>query len=154
MPVIKDPLSLPARRATIYPAPYNSGYEGRAKRALTGALGLTQFGVNLTTLEPGAKSAERHWHRIEDECIYVLSGTLTLITDAGPVALSAGMAAGFPAGAADGHQLVNTSDAPATYLEIGTRSPDEVATYPDIDLIAEKRDGVFTFRHKSGEPYP
>jgi uncharacterized cupin superfamily protein len=153
MPIIDDPSSLPARRTSIYPAPFDAGFEGRIKRALTERLGLTQFGVNLTTLEPGAMSSQRHWHANEDECVYVLEGELVLVTDDGERVLKPGMAAGFPAGEANGHHLVNRSSAPATYLEIGTRSPDEDATYPDIDLRAEKRDGKFRFFRKSGEPY-
>jgi uncharacterized cupin superfamily protein len=67
--------------------------------------------------------------------------------------LEAGNGRGFPAGEANGHHLVNRSGAPATYLEIGTRSPDEDATYSDIDMRGEKRDGKFRFFKKSGEPY-
>ncbi len=115
--------------------------------------GLTQFGVNLTTLEPGAISALRHWHSAEDEFVYVLSGEVTLITDAGAETLTAGMAAAFPAGNTDAHQLVNRSSTPATYLEVGTRSPDDEITYPDVDLHRIKRDGRGTFVRKSGEPY-
>jgi uncharacterized cupin superfamily protein len=153
MPVIDDPMQLPGRRGTIYPAAYASGFERRIKRALTEALGLTQFGVNLTTLEPGAMSSLRHWHAKEDECVYMLEGELVLVTDDGERVLKPGMAAGFPAGEANGHHIVNRGSAPATYLEIGTRSKDEDATYPDIDLRVEKRDGVFRFFKKSGEPY-
>jgi uncharacterized cupin superfamily protein len=153
MPVLEDPTQLPARRGTIYPALFAAGFEGRAKRALTDALGLTQFGVNLTTLEPGAMSSLRHWHAKEDECVYLLEGELVLITDEGECVLKPGMAAGFPAGDANGHHLINRSTQPATYLEIGTRSQDEDATYPDVDLRAEKRDGRFRFLRKSGEPY-
>ncbi len=29
--------------------------------------GLTQYGAYVETLEPGAKSSERHWHENEDE---------------------------------------------------------------------------------------
>jgi uncharacterized cupin superfamily protein len=155
MHVIDDPSALPGRRGTLYPARFAQGFEGRIKRALTDALGLTQFGVNLTTLEPGAMSSLRHWHMKEDEFIYILEGELALITDDGERVLKPGMAAGFPfpAGKANGHHLVNRSAAPATYLEIGTRSNDEDATYPDVDLRAEKRDGQFRFFKKSGEPY-
>ena len=153
MPVIHDPMGLPGRRTTIYPKPYDEGFAGRFKRALTQSLGLTQFGVNLTTLEPGAKSAHRHWHQSEDEFIYVLSGELTLVTDEGEHTLGPSAAAGFPAGERNGHQLINKSNAPATYLEIGTRAEADEATYPDIDLKAEKRDGQFRFFKKSGEPY-
>lgn len=153
MPIIRDPLTIEGRRGTIYPPPFNAGYEKRIKRALTGPLGLTQFGVNVTTLEPGAKSAERHWHAKEDEFVYILDGELTLLTDNGETLLTPGAAAGFPAGAANGHCLVNNSDRPATYLEIGTRSPDEVATYPDIDLHVVKTNGAFKVTRKNGEPY-
>jgi uncharacterized cupin superfamily protein len=153
MPVIRDPAGIAGRRSTIYPAPFAAGLEGRIKRSLTEALGLTQFGVNLTTLEPGAMSSLRHWHAKEDECVYLLEGELVLITDEGECLLKPGMAAGFPAGDANGHHLVNRSTQPATYLEIGTRSKDEEATYPDVDLRAEKRDGRYRFVRKSGEPY-
>jgi uncharacterized cupin superfamily protein len=153
MPVIDDPLRLPGRRSTIYPKPFDEGFDKRVKRALTEGLGLTQFGVNLTTLEPGGKSAHRHWHACEDEFIYVLSGELTLVTDEGEQTLKPSMAVGFPAGEKNGHQLINNSGEPATYLEIGTRAVNDEATYPDIDLKAEKRDGRFRFFKKSGEPY-
>jgi len=154
MTVIRDPSKEEGRRGTIYPAQFAKGFEGRIKRALGNVGGLTQFGVNLTTLEPGAMSAHRHWHAREDEFIYVLDGELTLVTDAGEETLRPGMAASFPAGEANGHQLVNKSASPATYLEVGTRSADEDAEYPDIDLRLEKRGGKVVFLHKSGEPYP
>jgi uncharacterized cupin superfamily protein len=153
MPVIRDPKTVEGRRSTGYPAPFAKDVEGRIKRALGDAAGLKQFGVNLTTLEPGAMSAQRHWHAREDEFVFVLTGELTLITDAGEEVLLPGMAAGFPAGDANGHHLVNRSGAPATYLEIGTRSADEDAYYPDIDLAVEKRAGKARYLHKSGEPY-
>lgn len=153
MPVIDDPMSLPGRRGTIYPKPLDAGFEGRIKRVLTDALGLSQFGVNLTTLEPGAMSSLRHWHVKEDECVYILSGEATLVTDEGEKILKPGMAAGFPAGERNGHHLVNKGTEAVIYLEIGTRSPDEDATYPDADLRAEKRAGKFRFFRKNGEPY-
>ena len=153
MPVIRDPKAIEGRRGTIYPKEFAAGFEKRVKRALTGPMGLTQFGVNLTTLEPGGMSAHRHWHRAEDEAIFVLEGEITMIDDGGETLLTPGMAAGFPAGEANGHHLVNKSAKPATYLEIGTRAENEDATYPDIDLRAEKRGSSFRFFHKDGTPY-
>jgi len=153
MPVISDPIALPGRRTTSYPAPLNEGFEGRFKRALTERLGLTQFGVNVTTLEPGAKSSHRHWHVKEDEFIFILDGELVLVTNEGEQTLRSGMVAGFPAGEENAHHLINRGGAPATYLEIGTRSQDDRAAYPDVDLKAEKIGGQFHFFHKNGEPY-
>ena len=154
MAVIEDPTKVPGRRGTVYPAPFAQGFDGRLKRALTQALGLTQFGVNLTTLEPGAMSAQRHWHAMEDEFVYMLTGELTLVTEDGEKILKPGMAAGFPKGEANGHQLINRTRAPATYLEIGTRSSDDDVVYPDIDMLGHKRDGRYRFTHNTGEPYP
>ncbi len=153
MPVVQDPMQLPGRRTTIYPKPLDEGFEGRTKRALTDPLGLTQFGINLTTLEPGAQSSHRHYHMAEDEMIYMVSGEVVLVTDDGEQVLKASMAAGFPAGQKNGHHLVNRSAAPATYLEIGTRSPNEDVTYSDVDLRGEKRAFAYQFFKKNGGRY-
>jgi uncharacterized cupin superfamily protein len=91
---------------------------------------------------------------VEDEFIYVVDGELVLVTDAGEEMLAPGMAACFPANDGNGHHLINRSDKPATYLEVGTRSQVEDVVYPDIDLLLERRDGVSRFLRKSGEPYP
>jgi uncharacterized cupin superfamily protein len=153
MPDWLDPESLQPRVGSIYPAPFAEPLKGREKRALGDAVGLTQFGVNLVTLNPGAWSSQRHWHENEDEFIYVLEGEIALVTDAGETVLRPGMAAGFPAGKPDGHHLINRSDRPARYLEVGTRAAMEVAHYSDIDLAARKENGRFVFTHKNGEPY-
>jgi len=148
-----DPLSVSARKGSVYRHPYRAQLAGREKRALGDALGLTNFGVNLVALDPGDWSSPRHWHSHEDEFIYVLEGELTLVTDAGDQRLTAGMAAGFPAGVEDGHHLVNQSDAPARYLEVGNRSNNDVAQYPDIDLVGRNGPGGRLFTNRKGEPY-
>ena len=137
-----------------YPDPFAAECRNRIRRALGDVFDLTQFGVNLTTLPPGAWSSQRHWHECEDEFIYVIEGELVLISDDGEEVLVAGMCAGFPAGRANGHHVVNRSASSASYLEIGTRSPDERAHYPDIDLAGyEIAGGGFRFTTRSGEPY-
>ncbi len=156
-----DKAAGPARLATdveehhrsIYPPVFAQRLVGRGKRRLGDAFGLTQYGVNLTTLQPGAQSAMRHWHTHEDEFIYVLSGELVLITDQGEQLLSPGMAAGFPAGATDAHHLINRSAQPASFLEIGSRSPLDIANYPDDDLQWQLVDGHRRAHHKDGRSY-
>ena len=101
-----DPKDLPETSSTGYPEPYKSRVAGRHRRRLGDHAGLKNFGVNLTRLDPGAESSMRHWHMKQDEFIYVVEGEITLVTDAGRQKLTPGMAAGFPAGKADGHQLV------------------------------------------------
>jgi uncharacterized cupin superfamily protein len=149
-----DAMEVAPRTGSGYPAPFAEAVAGRAKRALGDALDLTQFGVNLVTLPPGAWSSQRHWHENEDEFIYVLEGEVTLVTDEGETVLRPGKAAGFPAGRPDGHHLINRGDTPALYLEVGTRASVEQAHYSDIDMLARKEDGRFVFTRKNGDPFP
>ncbi len=138
---------------TPYPPPFDQDVGARQKRRLGDALGLTNFGVNLVRQPPGCVSSQRHWHTLEDEFIYVLEGELVLVSEAGEQMLGPGMAAGFPAGKADGHQLVNRSDRDAVYLEVGDRRAGDATDYPDIDMRYGVFDGVRRFVHKDGTPY-
>ena len=147
-------LGLVARQNGVYPEPWRAITEGREKTGLGDVVGLTQFGVNLTRLKPGAASALRHWHEAEDEFVYVLEGEIVLIEDGSTTVLQRGDAAGFKAGVANGHHLVNKSDRDAVYLEVGTRAPRERGDYPDVDLVYHKDESGVRFTKKSGEPYP
>lgn len=140
------------RNGSGYPSPFADLVGARIKQALGDAGGLTDFGVNLTRLPPGAWSSQRHWHVDEDEFVYVLSGELTLVTNAGEQPLSAHDCAAFPRNQPDGHHLINRSEQMAVYLEIGSRREDDVCHYPDIDLHWDPAVGVYT--HKDGTPYP
>jgi uncharacterized cupin superfamily protein len=132
-----------------YPAPHDRPCRDRVRQALGDVAGLTQFGVNLLRLSAGAWSSQRHWHSAEDEFVYVLSGEVALITDAGEEILRAGDCAGFKAAEADGHHLVNRSDRDALILEVGSRRPEDVTDYPDVDM----RWGPSGPVHKDGTPY-
>ena len=146
-----DPAAVEAVSRSGYPEPYRSRVLPRHKRRLGDALGLTRIGVNQTTLPPGKESSMRHWHSHEDEFVYVLAGEVVLRTGAGEQVLRAGMCAGFPAGARDGHHLINRSSAPAVYLEVSNRDPADGAEYsdPEVDLLWSR--GSFTRR--DGSPY-
>lgn len=143
----------PRAQRSNYPEPFASRMAGREKRVLGDLFGLANFGVNLTTLQPGAVSALRHAHTRQDEFIYVLQGRPVLRTDAGDTPLAPGMCAGFPAGSGNAHHLFNPSDEPVLYLEVGDRSPGDSASYPDDDLVAVSVDGRWQFTHKDGRPY-
>src|SRR5689334_12044659 len=144
----------PRTRATNYPEPFASRMAGREKRPLGDLFGLSNFGVNLTRLVPGACSALRHAHSKQDEFVYVLEGHPVLITDEGETLLAPGMCAGFRAGSGNGHQLVNRTDEDVLYLEVGDRTPGDSASYPDDDLKAVLgSDGQWQFLHKDGTPY-
>jgi len=143
----------PRAKPSSYPEPFASRMEGREKRALGELFGLTNFGVNLTRLTPGAMSALRHAHTRQDEFVYVLQGHPTLRTDEGATGLAPGMCAGFKAGTGNGHHLVNETERDVLYLEIGDRMPGDEGTYPDDDLMAQMVDGQWRFSHKDGSPW-
>jgi uncharacterized cupin superfamily protein len=148
-----DPASVEPRVGSNYPDHLKPRVAGRSKRRLGDALGLKNFGVNLTTIKPGVASALRHWHSHEDEFIYMVSGELVLVTDSDEQELTTGIAAGFPAGKADGHCLVNRTDRDAVYLEVGDRRPDDGVAYPDDDLEGHATANGRKFFHKDGTPY-
>jgi len=152
MPKI-DISKLTPRTGSSYPQAFKQATEGREKYVLGDVVGLTQFGVNLTRLKPGAASSHRHWHENEDELVFVLEGEIVLIEDTGETVLRPGDAAGFKAGVANAHQLVNKSAREALYLEIGTRAATERSHYPDLDLAGQKDERGYRFTKKSGEPY-
>ena len=142
--------ALPSIVGTLYPPPYDEPCRNRERKRLGDVAGLTQYGVNLLRLPPGAWSSQRHWHTGGDEFIYVVSGEVTLVTDDGDEILKAGDCAGFKAGDKNGHCLQNRSGADATVLEIGSRIRGESAYYPDSDLMTLGS----RYLHNDGTPYP
>lgn len=146
-----DVAAAPRREGSDYPPPYDEPCRERLRHALGEAAGLTQFGVNLLRLPPGAWSSQRHWHTQEDELVWVVDGEVVLVTGTGEEVLRAGDCAGFKAGVADGHHLQNRSGRPALILEIGSRRPEtDAVEYPDIDL---RWSGATGDTHKDGTPY-
>jgi uncharacterized cupin superfamily protein len=136
-----------------YPQPFDVPCRERKRLKLGDVMGLTQFGVNLLRLPPGAWSSQRHWHSAEDEFVWVLEGEVVLVSEAGEQVLRAGECAGFAAGRADGHHLQNRSSRDAVVLEVGSRLPQrDGCDYPDIDLVIEP--GTDAFSHRDGRPYP
>ena len=133
-----NPLELQANTRSGYPEPFRSRVLPREKRALGDAAGLTKIGVNYTKLMPGKESSMRHWHTHEDELVYMLSGEVVLVTDAGEQTLRAGQCAGFPAGRVDGHQLVNRGKSPAVYLEISNRDDEDSGFLDAVDHAERK----------------
>lgn len=151
MPKI-DIASVRGRKGSSYPAPFGAPCAERVRQRLGDAGGLSDFGVNLLQLPPGAWSSQRHWHSAEDEFVYVLSGEVTLISEGGEEVLRTGDCAAFPKNDPNGHKLVNNSGAPAVCLEVGTRSKDDFCTYSDIDMQIDTKAGWFA--HRDGTPYP
>jgi uncharacterized cupin superfamily protein len=152
MPKI-DLSAVPVRSGSAYPEPFAEIVAGREWQGLGDAAGLTQYGVNLMRIKPGAASSARHWHEQEDEFVYMVAGELVLIEDEGETVMKPGDAAGFRAGVANGHHLVNRADRDAVFLVVGTRASHERCQYPDIDLVHEQDGDRYRLTHKSGAPY-
>jgi uncharacterized cupin superfamily protein len=153
-PIAINAADAPARtKSSSYPEPFAARMAGRLKRPLGDLFGLTRFGVNLTSLAPGAVSSLRHAHSKQDEFVYILRGRPTLETDEGRTPLAPGMCAGFKAGTGNAHRLVNDTDEEVVYLEVGDRTPGDEGIYPDDDLKASMVDGQWHFEHKDGTPY-
>jgi len=143
----------PRTNPSLYPEVFASRMEGREKRQLGDFFGLSNFGINLTRLKPNAISALRHAHSKQDEFIYILQGYPTLKTNDGEIQLSPGMCNGFPADKDNAHNLVNLTSEDVLYLEIGDRTPEDEAVYPDDDIQAKLIDDKWSFSHKNGTPY-
>ena len=145
-----DLTQVPVKTGSIYPEPYASMVKGRTSLRLGEGGGLTQFGVNLVTLDPGAMSSLRHWHHHEDEFVWILEGDCVMVQDAGETVMRAGDCAAFPAGSSDGHHFFNRTDRPARFLVVGTRALREVGVYSDLDMMVEMATGSARFMYKDG----
>ena len=150
MPKI-DRAKIPFANNPSYPKEFAGAIAGREKQKLGDAVGLTQFGVNVVRLPPGAWSSQRHWHSHEDEFVQVLEGELVLIEDGGETTLRAGDCAAFPKGTGNGHHMINRSERIAVYLEVGSRVYDDLTTCSDVDMMSANADGRFT--RKNGTRY-
>jgi len=147
-----DISAVPMQTGSNYPMPFDLPCNAQSSQRLARHAGLTAFGVNLTVIEPGAWSSQRHWHSHDDEFVWILEGELTLVTDAGEETLRPGDCAAFRRGDPDGHCLINKSGRPAKVLEIGNSDPQDRCVYSDIDMTAEP--GVAGYSHRDGSPYP
>ena len=150
---VRRALEIAERRGSNYPGPLDEPCRARSDRSLGDAFGLRDFGVHLLTLDSGVWSSQRHWHSHEDEFIYVLEGTPTLVTDEGETVLEPGDVAGFPAGSKNGHHVINNADAAAVLLVVGSRKAEDDAFYSDLDMQILKRGQGGSYTTKNGDPY-
>lgn len=148
-----DPASLVADTKSTYPEIFKEPVAGRRKRRIGPLAQLKHLSTVHVELPPGCASSLRVWHSHEDELIIVTEGELTLITDEGEQVMRAGHIAGFPAGTANGHQIVNRSAHPAAFVEVASFDEQNVSTYPDQDLLQIPDGRGRRFVHKDGKPY-
>jgi uncharacterized cupin superfamily protein len=94
----------------------------------TAARGL---GASIDTVPPGKRSCPYHFHHAQEEMFVVLSGSGTLRVAGEMLPLRTGDVVFIPPGPEYPHQIINSSDAPLTYLSVSTRETPEVVEYPD-----------------------
>lgn len=144
-----DLAAIPQTNATGYPHEYAGVVAGRHYRRLAPAAGLADFGASHVVLEPGAWSAQRHWHEDEDELVVMLAGEAVLVDDAGEHVMRPGDIAAFPKNDGNGHVLQNRSDQPCVYVAIGRPAASD-CHYPDIDMHLTNGRG---FHRKDGSDF-
>jgi uncharacterized cupin superfamily protein len=152
-PSVVNIADLPVRSATIYPAAHSKEVIGRSNVALGNVFDITQFGVNITTLQPGAWSSHRHAHAEEDELAVALEGEMILVDNHGRHPFRPVMVAGFKAGSGNAHNIVNESNQPAKFLIVGTRSATESVNYADVDMKGVKSGGAYVITRKDGSSF-
>ena len=152
MPKI-DVASITPNSGSSYPEPFDDLPSRKSWLELGQAAGLTQFGVSMMTIEAGAISSQRHWHEGEDEFLLMVSGELVLVEDNSETIMRSGDMAGFKAGVANGHHMVNRTNENAQFLVVGTSATNDICHYPDIDLRFEANENGERFVNKAGIAY-
>ena len=135
-----------------YPEPYASQMGDRVYQLLGDTAGLTEFGVDLVTMQPGATSSLRHWHSAQDEFAMIVEGELVLVENDGETVVRAGDCIGWPKNSGNGHHLLNRSDRAAKYLVVGTKTTPDVCVYSDVDLEYHDKGGSGGFTRRGGAP--
>jgi len=149
-----DQSKLTRKTGSGYPEPYASMMSKRSYLRLGDLGGLTQFGANITILEPGGISSMRHWHTTEDEFVMVTQGEVVMVTDDGETVMRVGDCAAFPAGVENGHHFLNKTSTEARFLVVGTRAAHETVYYSDVDMMVVEVDGVSVYTRRDGSPMP
>ncbi|MCA0417590.1 MAG: cupin domain-containing protein [Proteobacteria bacterium] len=148
-----DPHNIEPDTRSTYPTHLQEPVRGRRKRRLGLQAGLRKLSVVHVELPPGAASSLKVWQSHEDEYVLVLAGEATLVTDASEEILKPGQSAGFPAGQAIGHQIVNRGITPLVFIEVGTIADENVSTYPDDDLLQVPDGRGRRFVRHDGTPF-
>jgi uncharacterized cupin superfamily protein len=145
----------PKVQGSRYPSPFDQPCQSRVNHQLGMAAQLSQFGVNLVVLPPGAWSSQRHWHSHEDEFVWIVEGELVLVEDEGETVLRAGDCAAWKGGVSNGHHLVNRSGREARMLTVGSRMDEDGGEYSDIDMrfLPGRYSGGGGFSRKDGSRY-
>lgn len=93
--------------------------------------GGSQVGVGIDILKPGQYSNRFHYHLREEEHIFILKGSATLILGSSRYVMKERDYCCFPAGQRAGHHLLNHTKADCVFMTIGDNKPDDIACFPN-----------------------
>lgn len=91
---------------------------------ISNKLGLSEMFMHHNLLPPGRRASAPHFHKLSEELIIVLTGTVTLIIDAEEHALQAGDIVGIAVNNSRLHYLENRSSRIAKFLVINSKTPE------------------------------
>nr|WP_295077062.1 cupin domain-containing protein [uncultured Roseateles sp.] len=136
--LIRNHLDLPRERF-VRPPRYDSMIGALSEGTLA-----RKLGCGVDTVAPGQQSCPYHFHHTQEEMFIVLAGDGTLRVAGEMLPIKTGDVIFIPCGPDYPHQILNTSNAPLSYLSISTQERPEVCEYPDSGKI-----GVFAARGRS-----
>lgn len=102
----------------------------RVIKSLGDATGLTGLGIHIFEVQPGDETTELHMHYVEDEAVFILSGTATAVIGSDEFPIAPGDFIGYRKGGL-AHTIRNTGPDVLRYLVIGERRQQDVRDYPD-----------------------
>lgn len=112
----------------------------RVTKSLGDQTGLTGIGVHLFETAPGADTTAFHFHHLEDEAVYVLSGKGEARVGDDVFAIGPGDFMGHAKGG-PAHVIRNTGNAPLRCLVVGQRLDHDVVDYPEAGRRLTRTEG-------------
>lgn len=118
-------------------------FQTKMKTVLLGdALGCEKIYVNIDYVKPGGKSVKYHFHSKQEEFFFIMHGSGILRMNGEEIYIKTGDVISKPAGREITHQFINNDCEILQILDMGTREKDDVATYPDENIIFIRGKGL------------
>ncbi len=109
-------------------------------------IGAKKLGYNITAVPPGKTAFPFHNHHVNEEMVFVLSGSGEIRIGDAIYQLRVGDVVALPPGGSEtAHQIVNTGTDELRYLAVSTKLSPELAEYPDsgkFGVLAELPPGT------------
>lgn len=101
--------------------------------------------VHFVEVGPGNSAFGYHWHEMNEEVFYIISGSGIVRTEKGELAVKAGDAIAFPAGKSGAHSIRNASDSEKlVYIDF------DAVNIPDLVHLPDIGKAMYTGPHSSG----